>query len=101
MFPRIVGVLVLILVLSPASAFAQAVPKTAPTTTIDVRQLPAMETPAPFSPERATHAYLSRIHGDGRQRSDAYFEGRYALLFLDALYAIAVSALLLFTRISV
>jgi STE24 endopeptidase len=60
-----------------------------------------MDKPAPpFDAQKATRAYLSRINGTARARSDAYFEGGYVLLFVDAAYAIAVSAILLWTRIS-
>src|SRR5262245_40229620 len=59
-----------------------------------------MDKPVEFDVDKATRAYLSRISGKARQRSDAYFEGGYVLLFVDAAYAIAVSAILLWTRIS-
>jgi len=103
---RSTGVLLLILValLSLGAArpsFAQAVPSRAPTITLDVRPLPSMENPVvALNPEKATDAYLARISGRARARSDAYFEGGYVLLVVDTVYAIAVSALLLFGRIS-
>jgi STE24 endopeptidase len=85
-----------------APATAQAGPAAAPTATVDVHALPATaEAPAPaFDPEKATNAYLARIKGEARAKSDSYFEGGYWLVLWDALYAIAVSALLLWARIS-
>lgn len=101
MYARFARALLLILILIPPSvALAQAVPRTAPTSTIDVRPLPSMAATPNFDPELATKAYLARISGKARQRSDAYFEGGYYLLFVDAFYAIAVSALLLWSRVS-
>jgi STE24 endopeptidase len=105
MLKHLSWVLLLILgvsVFSIAPAAAQAKPAAAPTTTVDVRALPSMASaPAPsFDPEKATNAYLARISGEARAKSDSYFEGGYWLILWDALYAIAVSALLLWSRIS-
>ena len=84
-----------------APAAAQGGPSAAPTSTVDVHSLPPTAAPAPsFDAEKATNAYLSRVSGEARAKSDSYFEGGYVLTFVDALYAIAVSALLLFLRIS-
>ena len=84
-----------------APAAAQGGPSAAPTSTVDVHSLPPTAAPAPsFDAEKATDAYLSRVSGEARAKSDSYFEGGYVLTFVDALYAIAVSALLLFLRIS-
>ena len=83
-----------------APAAAQGGPSAAPTSTVDVHPLPPAGTAPAFDAEKATDAYLSRVSGAARANSDSYFEGGYVLLFVDALYAIAVSALLLFTRIS-
>jgi STE24 endopeptidase len=89
---------------SIAPAAAQAGPAAAPTTTVDVHSLPATSStaaPAPaFDAEKATNAYLARINGEARAKSDSYFEGGYWLILWDALYAIAISALLLWSRIS-
>jgi STE24 endopeptidase len=89
---------------SVAPAGAQAGPAAAPTTAVDVHALPATAAEAPtamaFDPEKATNAYLARIKGEARAKSDSYFEGGYWLLLWDALYAIAVSALLLWSKIS-
>ena len=53
-----------------------------------------------LDPERATRAYLNTIPADKRLASDKYFEGGYWLTLWDALYAIAVTLLLLFSGIS-
>jgi STE24 endopeptidase len=92
--------LVLLLAFLPTTASPQAVPSRAPTARIEVRALAQMDKPADFDAQKATRAYLSRISGTARERSDAYFEGGYVLLFVDAAYALAVSAILLWTRIS-
>src|SRR5205814_861260 len=86
--------------LSITSANAAAGPAAAPTTTVDVHALPSM-TPAPapaLDAEKATNAYLARISGEARAKSDSYFEGGYWLILWDALYAIVVSAVLLWSR---
>jgi STE24 endopeptidase len=82
------------------TVLAQAVPFRAPTAKIEVHALQQMDKPATFDAQKATRAYLSRISGKARERSDAYFEGGYVLLFVDAAYAIVVSAILLWSRIS-
>jgi STE24 endopeptidase len=84
------------------AAPVSAQPVAAPTTTIPVSALPAVAQAAPpkFDVEKATNAYLAQVSGAARQKSDSYFEGGYVLLFVDALYAIAVSALLLWSRAS-
>lgn len=87
-----------------AVASAQAQPAPAPTSQVSVAPLPppgaaAKATPA-FDVEKATNAYLARVSGEARAKSDSYFEGGYVLTLVDALYAIAVSALLLWSRFS-
>ncbi len=49
-----------------------APPHAAPVTTVEVHQLPSMEKPATFDPVNATNAYLARISGEARARSDSY-----------------------------
>jgi STE24 endopeptidase len=85
----------------PGAAFAQGGPAAAPTSTVDVHPLPptAVAT-ASFDAEKATNAYLARVSGEARQKSDSYFEGGYWLILWDAIYALVVSAILLFTRFS-
>jgi STE24 endopeptidase len=85
-----------------AIAPASADPVAAPTTEIPVASLPAPPQAAlpKFDVGKATNAYLAEVKGQARQKSDSYFEGDYVLLFVDALYAIAISALLLWSRAS-
>src|ERR1700749_535587 len=86
-------------VFSPGSAMAQTGPSAAATSTVDVHALPPVKA-IQFDAEKATNAYLAKVSGQARARSDSYFEGGYWLILWDALYAIAVSAILLFTRTS-
>jgi STE24 endopeptidase len=82
-------------------AFAQATPTPAPTSTVAVQSLPptvsAVQT---FDPVKATNAYLAQVSGTARANSDAYFEGKYWLILVDTIYAVVVSAILLWFKIS-
>jgi STE24 endopeptidase len=55
---------------------------------------------ADFDPNAATEAYLATVSGEARAKSDAYFEGGYWLILWNALYAMGVALVLLFTRAS-
>jgi len=82
---------------------AHAQPVAAPTSQVHVAPLPPLGTPATtraFDAEKATNAYLAQVSGEARAKSDSYFEGGYWLTLWDALYAIAVSALLLWSKFS-
>jgi STE24 endopeptidase len=92
--------LLLLVLLAPTAASAQLEPDRAPSPRIAVQTLPPIEKPIHFDAERATNAYLAEIKGKARANSDSYFEGSYVLLFVDALYAVAVSALLLWAKLS-
>ncbi|MEI9994263.1 MAG: M48 family metallopeptidase [Rhizomicrobium sp.] len=83
-------------------AAAQAVPAPAPTSTIESHALPpiAGAVAVSFDPRKATEAYLARISGPAKARSDAYFEGGYWLTLVDALYALAIAGFLLWFRVS-
>jgi len=70
-------------------------PSAAPTAAVTVHNLPPLGSNRPFDPHKATDAYLAQVSGAARARSDSYFEGGYVLLFVNAFYAVAVSALLL------
>jgi STE24 endopeptidase len=84
-----------------APAFSQSEPAPAPTYTVHVSALAPLAHPLPpFDAEKATNAYLAQISGAARAKSDSYFEGGYVLTLVDALYAIVVSALLLWSRVS-
>ena len=106
LFTRILGAVVLAMVISlpamaqPAEA-PQLGPRAAPTTKVQVGTLPMMDTTPAFDETAATNKYLSRISGEARARSDAYFEGGYWLQLLDLLYALGVAAALLWSGVSV
>ena len=98
-----IPIITLALIVSAAlnSAPAQSAgPSAAPTASVIVHTLPPLGANKPFDPQKAVSAYLNRVGGAARARSDAYFEGGYVLIAVDALYAIAVSALLLWFKIS-
>lgn len=94
--------IVIALLAGCAEALAQADLRAAPLSPVTVHTLPE-NGPAPavkFDPVKATNAYLARVSGAARRRSDSYFEGGYVLILVDTLYAVAVSALLLWAGIS-
>ena len=62
--------------------------------------IPAAAHAASFDVETATRAWLDTLQGPARAKSDAYFEGGYWLILWDALYAMGVALILLFTRLS-
>ena len=83
------------------TAAAQDEPRAAPTTAVVMHALAPLPSPqAGFDAERSTNAYLSEDRGAERARSDSYFEGGYVLLVVHALYAIIISGILLWLRIS-
>ena len=92
----------LLVTFAAPSAFAQ--PEAAPTSTVHVAPLPppaaATQPTQAFDVEKATDAYLAQVSGEARAKSDSYFEGGYWLILVDALYAIGISALLLWSRFS-
>lgn len=59
---------------------------------------PELAHAADFDAQAETAKYLATIMGEARAKSDAYFEGGYYLILVDALYGIAVASLLLFSR---
>ena len=61
----------LALTLAASPAAAQAPPSTAPVTTVQTHALPPIAAPTSVDPVKATHAYLARISGPARARSDA------------------------------
>jgi STE24 endopeptidase len=85
-------------------AAAQQDLRAAPLAPVTVHSLTAHKPrPAPaatFDALKATNAYLAQFSGAARARSDSYFEGGYVLILVDAAYAIAVAALLLWSGIS-
>jgi STE24 endopeptidase len=75
------------------------VPHTAPTSKIEVAQLPPAGV-SNFDPIKATDAYLAQIPAKDRARTDAYFEGGYVLQVVDLVYVLVVAGLLLWLKIS-
>jgi STE24 endopeptidase len=88
-------------------AFAQppAAPLTSSPAAPATAQSATVSQPAPtagrLDPEAATRAYLDRLKGEARAKSDAYGEGGYWLLVWNLAYGLAVAWLLLSRRISV
>ena len=83
------------------AALADSGPVAAPTTKVTIQSLPDIKSPQTgFDAMKATNAYLSQIKGEARAKSDSYFEGGYVLILVDAIYAITVSAILLWLGIS-
>jgi len=80
-------------------ALAQSTPMAAPTVHIQVGALPPPGV-TDFDPHKAVDAYLSRVGGKARARSDAYFDGGIVLSFVDTLYIVVLAALLLWFRVS-
>lgn len=78
---------------------AQSGPRAAPTVQVEVSQLPPAGV-ASFDPQKATEAYLARVSGKEKQRSDAYFEGGYVLQVVDVVYALVVAGFLMWLKIS-
>jgi STE24 endopeptidase len=94
--------LALLVCLIAMPAFAQG-PAAAPTSAVTVHPLaaPAQPAAANFDPLKATNAYLARVSGAARAKSDAYFEGQAEWLpVVDAIYALIVAGLLMWLRIS-
>src|SRR5579862_4183175 len=94
-------------ILSSGFAAAESGPSAAPTSVIAVQNLPPPVATSPsvspqagFDAVKATNAYLAQVHGAARARSDSYFEGGYILILVDAIYAVSVSAILLWLGLS-
>lgn len=102
MFARCSLAFLAVLLLLGMPVLAQSTPLRAPTTHVDVQPLPPIETSKPikFDAGKAVNAYLATVSGAARAKSDAYFEGGYWLLLVDTLYALGVSAILLWGRLS-
>jgi STE24 endopeptidase len=95
--------LALIFLAAPALAQEQMLglpPRAAPTTHVEVQQLGIVDTTPKFDAGRATAAYLARVGGTARARSDAYFEGGYWLTLADTLWTLAISGALLWLGFS-
>ena len=79
---------------------SQQGPRAAPVTHVEVQQLPPVDSTPLFDAGKATDKYLARVSGPARAKSDAYFEGGYALQLADLLYGLAVAGLLLWLGLS-
>ena len=93
----------LLILAAPARAQEQMnglPPRAAPTHHVEVGTLPVVDATPKFDPARATAAYLARINGAARARSDAYFEGGYWLMLVEFLWGLAIAGLLLWLRVS-
>lgn len=104
LFP-VLAFLALIAALTPAMAQDQdqlqgLPPRAAPTAHVQVQSLAVVDATPNFDATRATQAYLARVSGAARTRSDAYFEGGYWLMVVDLLWTLAVSGLLLWLGIA-
>jgi len=75
-------------------------PRAAPTAHVQVQPLAVVDATPNFDAGRATNAYLARVSGPARARSDEYFEGGYWLMLVDLLWTLAVSGLLLWLGIA-
>ena len=92
------AILALIFIATPVLAEDQLTgqpPRAAPTAHIQMQPLAVVDATPKFDVERATRAYLARVNGAARARSDSYFEGGYWLALIDLLWTLAVSGLLL------
>jgi STE24 endopeptidase len=105
--PRLLLVLLAFLALIVGPALAQdqdpmqgLPPRAAPTAHVQVQPLSVVDATPNFDATRATNAYLARVSGEARARSDAYFEGGYWLMLVDLAWTLAVSGLLLWLGIA-
>ena len=73
---------------------------TPPQSTATAAVSPTMSPTLSADPLVATQAFMSRLQGEARAKSDAYAEGGYWLLLWNLLYGLAVAWLLLSQRIS-
>ncbi|MDE2463985.1 MAG: M48 family metallopeptidase [Alphaproteobacteria bacterium] len=90
----------LLLAVACGTANAQALPpKAAPTQHVAVSTL-APPANSVFNAEQATKAYLAEVSPAQRARAAAFAEGNHWLMLEDSLAAVAICALLLFTRLS-
>ena len=78
----------------------QLPPRAAPTARVQSSTLPTIDATPAFDTARATAEYLSRVTGEARAHSDAYFSGGTWLQLLDLLWALGIAGLLLFTGLS-
>lgn len=97
---RIAALLLAFLLMGGPLSAQEAGPRAAPTAHVQVGALPAMDTTPSFDAEAATRAYLAKVGGEARAKSDAYFEGGYWLQVLDLVWALVIAGVLLGLRLS-
>lgn len=87
---------------TPASTTTTTSPTSASPTTLATSPTPATAVAAvgKFDPVAATQAFMNRLQGDARAKSDSYAEGGYWLLLWNLLYGLVVAWFLLSSRIS-
>ena len=87
---------------TPTSTTKTTSPTSAPPTTLATSPTPVASAAAvgKFDPVAATQAFMNRLQGDARVKSDSYAEGGYWLLLWNLLYGLAVAWFLLSSRIS-
>ena len=87
---------------TPTSTTKTTSPTSAPPTTLATSPTPvaAAAVVGKFDPVAATQAFMNRLQGDARAKSDSYAEGGYWLLLWNLLYGLAVAWFLLSSRIS-
>ena len=85
---------------TPTSTTKTTSPTSAPPTTLVTSPTPVAAAVGKFDPVAATQAFMNRLQGDARVKSDSYAEGGYWLLLWNLLYGLAVAWFLLSSRIS-
>ena len=85
---------------TPTSTTKTTSPTSAPPTTLVTSPTPVAAAVGKFDPVAATQAFMNRLQGDARAKSDSYAEGGYWLLLWNLLYGLAVAWFLLSSRIS-
>jgi STE24 endopeptidase len=83
---------------SPAAA-QDLPPRAAPTQHVVVNNLPPPGTEN-FDFEKSVNGYLATVTPQQKAKSDAYFEGKYYLSFIELLYTLVIAGALLWTRVS-
>ena len=102
---KLMAACALMLTIGAVCAQAPATPATAPAPAAVTAPAPAPQTgaaasTAKFDPVAATKAYMNRLQGEARAKSDAYQDGGYWLQLWNLLYGLVVAWLLLSRRIS-
>ena len=103
----IMRILFFLLILAAGPAMAQDLPIdqqlppiAAPTRHIASGELPVLDTTPQFDPVAATNAYLARVGGAAREKSDAYTNGGYFWGLVDFLYGLLIASVLLWFQVS-